>query len=117
MKFREQIQAWAVKKVMERYFSGYIYPFERSQAYFQGLSDEAKASYAYKVKELLENEAFDREMQEITRKFYQELALNSQNIEAMTAYRLTLSYIQQWHQHLRRLATHTKGAHARTIKR
>lgn len=116
MKFRESLKVWAVQKVMERYFSGYVYPFERSQAYFQGLSEEAKASYAYKVKELLENEAFDREMQEMTRKFYQELALNSQNAEAMTAYRLTLSFIQQWHQHLRRLATHTKAAHARTVK-
>lgn len=116
MKIREKLQAWAASKVMGLHFSGYSYPFERSEAYFRGLSEDAKASYAFKVKELLENEAFDREMQEITRKFYQELALNSKNQEAMTAYRLTLSFVQQFHQHLRRLATHTKGAGARNVK-
>lgn len=116
MKIREKILLWVVTKFMERYFNGYVYPFERSEAYVNTLSDEARASYAFKVKEILENEAFDREMQEMTRKFYQELALKSQNVEATIAYRLTLSFIQQFHQHLRRLATNTKAVRARVMK-
>lgn len=100
---------FVTSQLVRRYFTGYVCPFGTSQAWLASQKAETKMGYALDAKALLENQVFDREMQEMTRKYYHHLAMDTKTVEETAAYRLTLTFIREFQQHLIRVAS-TKNA-------
>jgi|CXWK01.1.fsa_nt_gi hypothetical protein len=109
MTIRERLLLWITGKLVQKFFIGYVCPFGTSSSWLATQSTERKLSYALQAKELLENEVFDREMQEMTRKYYHHLAMDTKNVEETAAYRLTLTFIKEFQQHIIRVASNTQS--------
>lgn len=92
-----------VKKLFELLYATYHYPFERSDARIYKMKDPERKEYFRQAKELLDNRAFIQEFEELTRKYYQELAVKATNETEKAAYRLTLKAIQDFHKRFQQL--------------
>lgn len=110
MTLREKLILWATGKLIEKHFVGYVCPFGKSSAWLATQPNERKVSYALSAKQLLENEVYDREMQEMVRKYYHHLAMETKSVEEQAAYRLTLSFIKDFQEHIKKVATNIHAA-------
>lgn len=84
------IITWIFRKL----FAAYDYPFERADAQIAVMPIPERKEYFLQAKNLLANPVFKLEMQELVRKYYQELAIKSNGPVEQMAYRLTLKALQ-----------------------
>lgn len=87
---------YIVRRLFEMAYATYSYPFTRSDALIGAMKDPERKEYFRQAKDIIENKAYRQEFQELTRRFYQELALKTTTKEEMLAYRLTLKMIQDF---------------------
>ena len=85
-------------------YEAYSYPFTRSDKKIAAMPDQERKEYFRQAKELLENRAYRQEFEDLTRRFYQELAVKTTSNEEMLAYRLTLKMIQDFDKRFQALA-------------
>ncbi len=117
MTLRERIILWMTGKLIERHFVGYVCPFGKSSSWLATQTKERKVTYALAAKQLLENEVYDREMQEMVRKYYHHLAMDTKSVEEQAAYRLTLSFIKDFQDHIVKVATNVGASVSGDISR
>lgn len=95
---------YVVRKVFEKLYGAYSYPFTRSDKKIAAMPDPERKEYFRQAKELLDNRAYRQEFEDLTRRFYQELAVKTTSNEEMLAYRLTLKMIQDFDKRFQALA-------------
>lgn len=94
-----------IEWVFQRWFAGYIFPFDRSSELILGMYEPERMEYYRQAKELIENRAYKQEIQELIRIYYQELAIKSTSKVEQTAYRLTIKALQDLDKRFATLAT------------
>lgn len=95
---------YVVRKVFEKLYDAYSYPFTRSDRKIALMPDAERKEYFRQAKDLLENRAYRQEFEDLTRRFYQELAVKTTSNDEMLAYRLTLKMIQEFDKRFQSLA-------------
>jgi len=94
-----------IEWLFSKKFKAYTYPFDKSNDRIAAMKDAERTEYYRQAKELMENRVYIQEMQELVRKYYQELALKSTNKMEIQAYRLTLKAIQDLDGRVKALAS------------
>lgn len=91
---------WVVRKVFEKYYGNFIYPFEKVDEKRYNLSPAGQYRYLMDVNSWVESVAFKNELEELIRKFYQELSIKANDDILKTAYRLILIFLQNYESRL-----------------
>lgn len=91
--------------IFSKLFKAYAYPFSRSNDRIAAMKDAERMEYYRQAKDLLDNRVYRQEMEEIVRRFYQELALKTPSNMEMQAYRLTLKLAQDLDGRIKSLAS------------
>jgi len=94
-----------IEWLFSKRYKAYSYPFDRSNDKIAEMKDAERTEYYRQAKDLLENRVYIQELQELIRKYYQELALKSISKEEIQAYRLTLKAIQDLDGRVKALAS------------
>lgn len=89
-----KLKKYVIRKVFERYYGNFIYPFEKTDEIRLNLSPEAQYRYLMDINSFVDSKAFKIEIEGMIRKFYQELSLKPTNDIDISAYRLTLIFIK-----------------------
>lgn len=85
---------WIIDKIFERAFRTYKYPFEKADAKIFQMPEPTRKEYFRQASMMVDNVAYQIEMKELIRKYYQELSLKTTTGTEQAAYRLTLKALQ-----------------------
>lgn len=105
MSLINKINSWIVRKIFEKRFKYFIYPFERSDEVIERLSYAERLSYLEDCNRWFKSKAYKTEMEELLRTFYQELSLKSTSEIHRTGYRLGCIFVKNMENRLNYLQT------------
>lgn len=94
-----------IEWVFSKRFAAYEYQFDKADVRIMKMKDAEKKEYYRRAKDIVENETYSSEMQELVRKYYTELACKTGTPLEQQAYRLTLKAIQDFDGRLKALAS------------
>lgn len=94
--------------LFERTFRAYSYTFRRSDEIIEAMKDPERREYYRQAKELAENKVFRQEMEEMIRRYYQELSLKSTTKLEQQGYRMALLSLQDLDRRIKSLALLSK---------
>lgn len=94
-----------VEWIFRQLFSAFKYTFRRSDDRISEMKEAERTEYYRQAKDLLENRVYLQEMEELVRRYYQELALKTRSKLEQQAYRLTLKAVQELDGRVRNLAS------------
>lgn len=95
-----KLKKYVIRKVFEKYYGNFLYPFEKTDEIRLKLSPQSQYRYLMDVNSFVESKAFKTEFEGVIRRFYQELSLKPTNEIDISAYRLTLIFIQSFENRL-----------------
>ena len=98
-----KIKFWIIKKVFEKYYGNFIYPFETADVKRYKLSPAGQYRYLMDVDTWIKSTAYKYEIEGLIRKFYQELSLTTTDEIQLSAYRLVLIFIKNYENRLLQL--------------
>ena len=90
--------------IFEERFSGYRLPFNTADTEIAKLDVDAKKQYTEDAGRLLKSDLWRIELGELYRNFFHILAFSSLSEEERTAYRLTITLLDQWETRLQSIS-------------
>lgn len=94
-----------IEYIFRKLYGNYVFPFERSTSKIARMKEAERTEYYLSAKRIIDEPAYNQEMQECIRKFYQELAIKTDNKIDQAAYRLTLKFAQELDKRFKTLAS------------
>lgn len=96
---------YIVEWMFRKRFGAYEHQFVKADVKIMKMKDAEKKEYYRRAKDIVENETYAAEVQELIRKYYAELACTTNGELEQQSYRLTLKAIQDLDGRLKALAS------------
>lgn len=96
---------YLIEWMFRKCFDGYEHQFEKADVRISRMKDVERKEYYRRAKDIVENETYSAEIQELIRKYYAELACKTGSVLEQQSYRLTLKAIQDLDGRLKALAS------------
>ena len=99
-----RIKNYIIKKIFQKKFLTFVYPFHNADEVIDNLSQEDRMNHYDSASRFYKSKAYKIEMDELTRTFFEELAVKTQKEPEFSAYRLCLLFIQRMNQRFKYLS-------------
>lgn len=99
-----RIRHWIIQRVFNRYYGNFFYPFELAEQEWASKPESQRWRMYRDISEFVKSDVYRIEYQNIVRKFYNELALESKTEEQIAGYRLALLFLKSFDVRLKKLA-------------
>lgn len=93
-----------VADLFKESFAAYEFPFQSADQKINELDNEERQRYFRAVQEFQQSGALANEVAELTRRFYKEMAATLLDNTQITAYRVTLLFVQEFEKRMKYLA-------------